>query len=136
MNPGLTVTRIAVGAIKSRRFVRPSKTGDATVSDQHYVQASASSDLMMGASVPNIDAADGDHFDVVLEGLAEIEAGGAIAAGAYVTSDANGKAVTCTPAAGAKAQSGGTAYSAATADGDFILVHLARTQVTTPAVAG
>lgn len=135
MNPGLTLTRIAVGAILSRRFVRYSKTGDAVSDDQHVVQASASSDLIMGVSAPNIDVADGGRVDVQLDGLVEVTAGGAIARGSYVTSDANGKAVICGPAAGVKAQSGGTAHTEATADGDIILVKITRSQVTTPAAA-
>lgn len=133
MNIGLTVTKTAVGAIIGRRFVRHTKAADATNDDQHAKQAAAATDLIMGVSSPDIDVADGGRVDVHIEGLVPVDAGGVVPSGSHVTSDANGKAVVCAPAAGTTAQSAGTAFTAATAENDIILVHLARSQVTTPA---
>ena len=70
------------------------------------------------------DAASGANVLVwPLEGVFEVTASGAIAAGAVVTSDANGKVATL--AAGAKDLAIGKALTVAAADGDTIRVKFA-----------
>jgi hypothetical protein len=60
----------------------------------------------------------------VLIGIAYIEAGAAIAAGAPVTSDAVGRCVTAAPAAGSNVRIVGFALESASAAGDIIRVML------------
>lgn len=129
MNPGLTLTYTAVGAITNRRIVKHSTA--TTTGDTYVAQAAASTDGLIGVSAPNIDVADGGRIDVQHSGVAEVEAGGTITRDDFVTADANGKAVTCAPAAGAKAQSIGKALMSAVA-GDRFDVLLTLSQVTTP----
>jgi len=109
MNRMIVKTMIAGAAITKRRIVKYDGNGKP-------VQASAASDLSIGVSDNAADAASGDRVEVVLCGLPEVEAGGAIAAGASVTADANGKAV----AAATGNVAVGWAYANADADGDII----------------
>lgn len=61
-------------------------------SDGKWNQASAASDALVGIAV---EESDNDYnFDVAYAGIAEVEAGGSITAGSFVTADSNGKAVT------------------------------------------
>ena len=115
MNIGFTKTFHAGGAVIKRRFVKFDGSGD-------VVQASASADLLIGVSDTAGDVASGDRIDVLMSIQPEIEAGAAIAAGAPVTSNADGKAVTA--AAGQIA--GGFAVESADADGDIITIHICR----------
>jgi hypothetical protein len=126
MNPGLTKTYTAQGAIGSRRIV---KFGTA---DLAVAIAAAAANLQIGVTAPNIDVADGDRVDVVRGGLAEVVYGDVVTRGQFLTSDAAGAAVPCAPAAGALAQSIGKAEFSGVA-GDFGLVMVAPVQITTPA---
>jgi hypothetical protein len=103
MKPTLIKQFVAGGAIADRRFV---KFG---ANDDEVVQAAAATDLIVGVSHQPGGVASGERIDVVLSGIAEVDAGGAITRGAKVTSDGNGKAVAAAPAAGANAQVGGIA---------------------------
>lgn len=60
-------------------------------SDGAVVQASVATDSLIGIALQ--DASEGANADVALAGLAEVEAGGSITAGAFITSDSDGKAV-------------------------------------------
>ena len=57
------------------------------------VKLSTAGDLAIGVTT-DVDSAAGKPCDVQLDGIARVEAGGSIAFGARVVSDANGKAVT------------------------------------------
>lgn len=93
-NEMLTKTFSASAAIAPYRAV---KLG---ASDGVATQAAAVSDAIIGVSnILGADAA-GDAVDVVLAGIAEIEFGGTVTRGAFVTADADGKAVAAAPAAG------------------------------------
>lgn len=123
MNPLLTKTYTASGAIPQHRIVKTGAAGK-------VAQATASSDALYGVS-DELGADDGERADVHLVGIANVEYGGVIAAGDPLTSDADGKAV----AAGAVGQTHrviGTACVAGVA-GDIGCVILDRSSLTTPA---
>ena len=84
-NPSLVKTFKAVGIINPSRIVKLS-------TDMGVVQAEAGTDTLIGVT-DRIYAAEGESVDVILSGIAEIEAGGTISVGNLITSDANGKAV-------------------------------------------
>ena len=92
----------AGGAIAHRRLVKYS-------ADYKVVQAAAATDAIIGVSDCPGGVVSGARVDVVLFGIAELEYGGAVTRGAWITSDANGKAVAAAPAAGANASTGGRA---------------------------
>jgi hypothetical protein len=101
----------ATAAISNNLIVKFGAAND-TVS-----QAAAASDLLIGVTTEvGITAAEitaGTYTDVVLEGITEVLAGGTIARGAKITSDANGKAIAAAPAAGTNAQVIGIALNSA-----------------------
>ncbi|HVY35229.1 MAG TPA: hypothetical protein VG960_12510 [Caulobacteraceae bacterium] len=104
MNPGLTKTFTAGGAISKRRLLKLS--ADGTV-----IQATGATDAIIGVSDMSADVANiGDRVDVRLGGIAEIDVGGAITRGALITSDANGKAVAAAPAAGVNNRTAGVGF--------------------------
>lgn len=72
--------------------------------DKEAIQATGSSDASIGVSDQMGAEAAGDPLDVVRSGLAEVEYGGNVTRGDWLTSDAEGRAVTASPAAGATAQ--------------------------------
>ncbi|ODN71181.1 DUF2190 family protein [Methylobrevis pamukkalensis] len=96
----LIKTATAGGSIAHRRFVKFSADGT-------IVQASAATDLIVGVSDCPNGAVTGERADYILLGIAEIDIGGTVARGAFVTSDANGKAVAAAPASGANAVTAG-----------------------------
>jgi hypothetical protein len=115
-NPGhLILTKIASGAVGGRRIV---KFGAA---DNLAAVATAATDLAIGVSDRIVDAADGDTVDVIIDGSAEVVAGGTIARGASVTAGAAGVAV----AAATGNIAIGYALASAVA-GDFVDVALSR----------
>lgn len=116
-NEGLIKTLIAGAAILAHRILKFDAAADTVV------QAAASTDLLVGVSDLGADAAD-DRVDVILDGIALVEYGGTIAAGARLTTDADGKAVAAAPAAGANAQIIGVAMVAGVA-GDIGSVRIA-----------
>lgn len=103
----LSLTIAAAGAIAAARFVTPANA-----------QAGADANTL-GVSRYAAGAA-GEKIAVDVIGTAVVEAGAAIAAGATLKSDANGKAITWA-AAGAKVA---IALQAAGADGELIEVLL------------
>lgn len=76
----LTLSVVAAGAILAQRFVTPAgaQAGDG-------VNAYGVADSIAGV---------GERFPVINQGTAIVETGGAIAAGALVQSDLNGRAIT------------------------------------------
>lgn len=104
---------IASGAMTHRRLVKW------TATDGVVAQASAATDKIAGVvDYPN-GAADGERVDVVLFGIADVEYGGTVAAGAPVTSDASGKAVAAAPATGVNNDVAGRPLLSAVS-GDFV----------------
>jgi len=95
-NPGLIKTYTAEAAITPYRIV---KHGTA---DTSVVMASASADSLLGVS-GQVQGDLGKRVDITLSDIAEVEYGGTVTRGDWLTSDANGKAVTAAPAAGVNA---------------------------------
>ena len=73
----------ATGAIAAKRIVALAAGGSVS-------QASAGTDNVIG--VAELASASGSRVDVVTAGIAEVEAGGSISCGDWVTADSNGKA--------------------------------------------
>ena len=111
----MTKPYYAGATVTKRRFVKPGSADNAAI------LAAANTDAIFGVSGPSIDATINLPFDVVMAGIAEIELGGAVTRGDYLTSDANGMGVelsdTILDAAGAN--SGGVALQSGVS-GDII----------------
>lgn len=124
-NPAIPYT--AGAAVLPRRIV---KFGAA---DGQAIQAAAATDKLIGVSDSLGAAAAGDRVAVYQSGDAvEIDVGGNITRGDQVTADANGKAVTAAPAAGAACRVIGIANNSYVA-GDVGEFRLAPGSLTTPA---
>jgi len=119
MTPELIKSYVAGGTVGERRVVVFHTTAG------QVVQAAAATGLLLGVCYQPGGATVGQRCDVVLQGIADVVAGGTIAAGAKLTSDANGAVVAAAPAAGANNQIIGIALTAAAA-GDIIPVLLAQ----------
>lgn len=85
---------VASGAVTRRRIVMFG------AADNLVSLANSATALSIGIST-EIDALSGEPCDVVREGLADVEYGGAVTRGQPLTSDATGRAVVAAPAAGA-----------------------------------
>lgn len=92
----LTKNFKAEAAVPRRRII---KFGAA---DNALLVGAASGDKLIGIS-SEIDAAIGEPCDAHLAGIAEVEYGGAVTRGDYLTSDAVGRAIAAAPAAGVNA---------------------------------
>lgn len=92
-NPLFTKNFIAGAAIAKYRIV---KFG---ADDDHVIQASLPADALLGVS-DNLGAASGERIDIILSGIAEVEFAANVNRGALITSDADGKAVQCSPGTG------------------------------------
>lgn len=110
-NPGLTLTRIAAGEIHANRAV----TFGGTIPN-------ASGAKVLGVSV--FDAVTGEPFGVIVSDTAIIEAGAAVAEGDDIITDAQGRAIPATGAAGERPFA--DALTAATGAGKLIEVLLKR----------
>jgi Uncharacterized conserved protein (DUF2190) len=115
-NPILLKNFTAGAAINAYRIVKISATDT-------VVLAAAATDSLIGVNA-DIAPALNERCDVVLMGIAFVEAGAAVAAGAMVTADALGRGVVAAPAAGSNVRVIGFALEAATAAGDVIRVAL------------
>lgn len=116
MIPGLIVNRVAGAAVGARRIVMPG--GGAG----QFIVSNAAGAFLGVCKQPG-GAATGERMDITVSGLEEVVAGGTIAAGAPVTSDAAGAAVTAAPGAGVNARVLGFAHEAAAA-GDIFRVQI------------
>lgn len=112
MNPGLTKTYEADGAVTARAIVKAGSTGGTVA------VATAGTDAILGVA-ERLDTDDGDRVDVIHFGIAEVVLGGTVAFGAPLTAGTAGKAVAAAPAAGVNARVVGTALCAGVA-GDII----------------
>lgn len=107
---------VAGAAIAPYRIVQFSGTS--------VIQADSATDLSVGVTRELGADALGDRVDVWHDGIAYVEAGGNVAIGAQVTSDAVGRAVTAAPAAGVNNRVIGIALQAAVS-GDIFDVLIA-----------
>ncbi len=115
-NPMLTKTLVAEGVLAAYRLLTFG-TGD------HQVAlASAVTNPPAGVTGKLIDA-DGERVDVYKVGIVEVEYGGNVTAGQPLTTDANGKAVAASPAAGVNNRIWGEAVVDGV-DGDIGSIHL------------
>ncbi len=115
-NPELIKNFTAGGAIAAYRFVRLSAADT-------VVQAAAATEAIIGATM-DVAPASGERTDVVVNGIALVEAGAAIALTALVTADASGRAVAAAPATGVNNRIAGIPLETAAAAGDIIRVLL------------
>lgn len=115
-NPQLFKSFSAGGAIPAYRIVKLSAA-------ETVVAAAAATDSLIGVNA-DLTVVSSERVDVLLEGIAFVEAGAAVALGAQLTSDASGRGVTAAPAAGVNNRVIGIALEAASAAGDVIRVLL------------
>lgn len=109
----LTATAAVIEAFRIVKFDGTTKTA--------VLKASAATDAPIGVA-EGIDIAASGRVDVVMSGLAKVVAGAAFNPGAYLTSDASGRAVAAAPAAGTNNGIVGIAVEEATAAGDVVEV--------------
>lgn len=120
MNDLLNKSRTAGGAINQRRFV---KFG---ASDYAVLQASSAADAYAGISLPiggdsNTTAYEsGQRVDIGIEGIYDLELGGTVTRGDFLTADANGKGIKVT----APGQRIGAIAEQSGVSGDYIQVRV------------
>lgn len=117
-NPTLIKSYVAEAAVLPYRVV---KFGAA---DGQVVQAAAAADASVGIADALGQGTAGSRVDVAVDGIAEAEAGAAVARGALVSVDSSGRVITATASAGANVRVIGVAMSAAGAAGEIILVSI------------
>lgn len=96
MNPGLIKNYVAETAVAQFRIVKPGST------DDYVVQSTAATEALMGVS-GFVGGDAGGRVDIIKSGITDVEYGGTVTRGDWLTSDASGKAVASAPAAGANA---------------------------------
>lgn len=84
-NQGLAKNYVASGAIAAYSVVKPGAAGTVAL-------ATAATDKIIGA-VGELPVVDGERVDVILDGIADLRAGGTIAAGDLLTAAAGGAVV-------------------------------------------
>lgn len=102
-NHGLIKNYTAEAAIAAYRLV---KFGAA---DGGVLIAAAAGDKIVGVNDRLAAAAAGDRIDIIRSGIAEVEYGGAVAAGDLLISDASGRAIAATAVAGTNTRTIGIA---------------------------
>lgn len=102
---GLIKNYTTEGAIDKRRFV----TFGAT---EGHVKRAGVGDPILGTTAVRGAAAADERVDVCLDNMREVVFGGVVAFGDPLTSDAEGRAIKATPAAGANVPIAGRAMSA------------------------
>jgi hypothetical protein len=115
-NPLLIKALTAGGAISPYRIVR-------IASPDTVEQAAAVGNTLIGVST-DLTIAANERVEVMVQGIAWVEAGAAITIGALVTTDSVGRGVAAAPAAGVNNRHIGIALDAAVAAGDQIRVLL------------
>lgn len=118
--PTLIRTYPASADIAPRRIV---KFSDVSATSK-VAQATANTEPLWGIS-DAMGALSGGSCDVIVDGLAEVQLGGTVTAGAPLTSDANGKAIALAGAAGATRRRIAFAEQPGV-DGDIIKVSVSR----------
>ena len=117
MSNPLFIKNVLAGAVISPFRILKFSAADTVI------MGAAATDNLMGVS-NEVGAASGERQDMILEGIAFVEASAAFALGAPITSDATGRAVTAAPGAGVNNRIIGFAYEAAAATGDVVRVFL------------
>lgn len=117
MNRLLEKNFTAGGAIPAYRLVQFSAADTVVV-------ATAATSVLMGVN-DDVAPASGERTDIIMAGIALIEAGAAFAINARITSDATGRGVAAAPATGVNNNCIGYALEAAVAAGDLIRVMIA-----------
>ena len=117
MNPMLLKNFVAEAAISPYRLVKMGSAND------KVTLATAAIDMIIGAC-NEVGPALAERCDIVVVGIAYIEAGAAIVRGNFVTSDASGRAVVPAPAAGVNNRCIGVALESAGSAGDIVAVSL------------
>ena len=102
LTPGMAKNFKAEAAVTKPRFV------NFGAADTRVVLGAASTDAIIGVS-SEVDAAINGPCDVFFSGMPEIEYGGNVTRGDWLTSDATGRAVAAAPGAGVNANVGGKA---------------------------
>ncbi|WP_142850984.1 capsid cement protein [Telmatospirillum sp. J64-1] len=121
-NPGIFKSfRAAPGSIAPYRIVTHG------VTDGQVVQASGVTDALFGVT-QQLGPDGAGRVDICLGGLPEIEIGGPVVRGDWLTSDAEGRAVAAAPDAGETAQVIGRALVSAIA-GDIVAFQFAPGQI-------
>ncbi len=115
-NPLLMKGFTAGGAISPYRIVR-------LASADTVEQAAAVANALIGVNT-DLTIVSGERVEVMVQGIAWVEAGAAITIGALVTTDSVGRGVAAAPAAGTNNRHIGVALDAAVAAGDQIRVLL------------
>lgn len=110
-----TLTRafVAGAPVAQYRIVKPG------AADGRVVQASATTDALIGVAIQPGGAASGAVCEVQMAGIADVVAGGAVAYGALVSTDADGKAVEASATAGSNIRVLGIALKSAAANDIF-----------------
>jgi len=121
VNECLTKSYSAGAAIAASRFVKHG------ASDFAAIQATDASAPILGVS-EQVGAASGQSVDVIKEGIAYLELGGAVTRGNVLIADANGKGVAAVVVAGTTQYPGAIAEVSGAA-GDIIPVHVIAGQV-------
>lgn len=117
MTSGIEKTLKCAAAIATQFLIVKFGADDDTVA-----QATASTEDLIGVA-QHTTANSGDDLRVMFTGITKVKAGGTITRGAWVTSDANGRAVAAAPGAGVNANIIGKAMASAV-DGDLFPVLL------------
>lgn len=116
--PKTVKSYVAEAAVLPYRIV---KMGTA---DGQVVQGAAAGDALIGIADNLGQATAGARVDVQHEGIGEVEAGAAVTRGALIMSDATGRGITGTAAAGTNFGVVGRALASAAGAGEIIPVAL------------
>ena len=122
-NPILYKAFVAGGAINPYRIVRL-----ATADTVEQASSNTAASGLIGVNT-ELSIVSGERVEVIMVGIAWVEAGAAISANQPVTSDASGRGVAATPVAGANNRIIGFALDSAVAAGDQIRVLLSPGQI-------
>ena len=113
-NPGLIKSLVAEAAVLPYRVV---KLGAA---DGQVVQSAAAADAHIGVADNLGQATVNGRVDVIMDGIAEAEAGAAITRGALLSADSSGRVITAAAAAGSNVGVIGRALASAAGAGEII----------------
>jgi len=119
-NPGLIKSLVAEAAVNPYRVV---KFGTA---DGQVIQSAAATDAHIGVADNLGQATAGGRVDVVMDGIADAEAGAAITRGALLTADSVGRVVAAAPGAGTNNRIVGIALASAGAAAEIIPISVSR----------
>lgn len=84
----------AEGTILPCRMVKPG------AADYGVVVAAAVSDKIIGVTMPLVSVVSGDTVEVMHDGIADLQLGGTVVRGDFLTSDANGQGLAAAPVGG------------------------------------